>query len=58
MDQAGEVPWRHVLCTVGHDRAGPGIYLFGGICKEPHVAGVVGGEALVPDPLPLYRALL
>ena len=39
IDRAGQVPWRNALRTVGHDRAGPGIYLFGGICKKPHPPG-------------------
>src|SRR5512135_2982312 len=37
MDQAGRVPQRDALRTVGHDRVEAGIYLFGGICKKPHV---------------------
>src|SRR5262249_290414 len=34
-DRVGQVPWRDILPTVGSDRAGLGIYLFGGICKKP-----------------------
>ena len=29
------MPWRDALRTVGHDRAGAGIYLFGGYAETP-----------------------
>jgi hypothetical protein len=35
IDQAGRVPQRDALRTVGHDRVEAGTYLFGGICKKP-----------------------
>ena len=38
IDQAGQVPQRDALRTIGRDQAGPGIYLFEGICRKPRTA--------------------